>query len=101
MKEVKNKMTCFRTQDGKTLHSKLSPRQYSRFFYEINYKGQDFEWAYRRALTSKPRSIKSISSLFSPETISLIKDNMQENSVKDTLNKLNNEGKLIILKGKQ
>lgn len=93
-------MTCFRTQDGNTLHSKLSPRAYNRFFYEINYKGQDFEGAYMRALTSKPRSIKSISSLFSPETIQMVKDNMQD-SVQDTINKLNNEGKLVILKGKQ
>lgn len=96
-------MTCFRTQDGNTLHSKLSPRQYSRFFYEINYKGQQFDEAYKKALTSKPRCIKSVSTLFSPETISKLKETMDNKNcnVKDAMNILNSEGEVLILKGKQ
>ena len=92
-------MTCFRTSNGKTLHSQLSPRQYSRFFYEMNVNQQSYEVALHIAKTSEPRvskQSKTVSSLFSPDAIKRLQAVRQKHncSLKSAFKVLESKGKL-------
>lgn len=99
-------MTCFRTPQGATLHSALSPRQYSRFFYELNTNEQPFAQAYRIAVNSKPREPlknKSVGSLFSPENIKKLQalKNKRGCSTLSAVRALSTTNKLRIIGGKE
>lgn len=98
-------MTCFRTPQGNTLHSVLSPRQYSRFFYELNTNEQPFAQAYRIAVNSKPKEHlrdKNIGSLFSPENIKKLQALKSKRgcSTSTAVKALSTTNKLRILGGK-
>ena len=72
----------------------------------MNNNGLSFAEAYKVALNTKPRerlSVKSISSLFAPETIEKIKKCKQEHncSTKNALRYLDSKGKVLLLKGKE
>lgn len=98
-------MTCFRTPQGEPLHKVLSPRQYNRFFYELNTNEQPFAQAYRIAVNSKPREPlknKSVGSLFSPENIKKLQalKNKRGCSTSTAVKALSTTNKLRVLGGK-
>ena len=98
-------MTCFRTPQGATLHSVLSPRQYSRFFYELNTNQQSFARAYRVAVTSKPREPlknQSVGSLFSQENIKKLQELKESRgcSTLSAVRALSTTNKLRLLKAR-
>ena len=97
-------MTCFRI-NNKPIHSLLSPRQYSRFFYEMNTNQQPFAVAFRIAINSKPREPKrdsNVGDLFSPENIKKLQalKNKRGCSTSTAVKALSTTNKLRVLGGK-